>query len=138
MITITGMATVAYVTLAGEIDRADAVEIGSAVTEFVEVGVTDLTVDLSRITSVDTTGLEALVVADRALEAAGGRMVLVGAPVAARRVFEIARLHRAYHIIPPGLGRRSPPRRSRTSPKANHARRPTHAPAEPDGPRGRR
>jgi anti-anti-sigma factor len=97
-----------------EIDTVDAAEIRSAVTELIEIGATDLTVDLSRVTRVDVAGLEALVAADRELDAAGGQMVLFGATAPTRRLFEIARLDRAYHIIAPGLGRRSLSRRLRT------------------------
>ena len=114
MITVTGLAKLAYVTLAGDIDTLDAAEIGLAVNELIEIGATDLTVDLSRVTRVDAAGLDALAAADRELDTAGGRMVLVGATAPTRRLFEIARLDRAYHIIPAGLGRRSLARRLRT------------------------
>jgi anti-anti-sigma factor len=107
MVTVTGMARFGFLTLAGDLGSTDADELVTVTTELVDIGVDDLTIDLSRVTAIGPDGLDALVAADSVLGAVGGRMVLVGASPAARRVFEIDRLDRAYHIVPPQVGRRS-------------------------------
>lgn len=135
MITITGMTPVGYIVLAGAIDRADAKELRRAATEMVAAGVTDLTIDLSRVTFLGSVGLQALTAISQLLESVAGRMVLTGATTASRRVFDIARLDRAYHIIPAALGRRSLAQRGLAGPAQN---RPGPRPGQDDPPPVRR
>jgi anti-sigma B factor antagonist len=124
MISVTGMAALGFVTLTGDFDVVDSEELQAAARELIGVGVADLTVDLSHVTFLAAAGLDALVAVDQQFERVGGRMILVGANRATRRVFEIARLDRAYHIVPARLGRRAPLRTRRASGRETRAARP--------------
>jgi anti-anti-sigma factor len=78
VITVTDMATWGFVGLSGELDASDSDELLSAVDELMGIGAIDVTVDLSRVTSIGAAAVDALVAAGRLLETAGGQMGLVG------------------------------------------------------------
>ena len=76
-------------------------------TELVDGGVTDLTVDLSRVTWIGRSGLAALVNIAELLDTGRRQLVLVGATDTSEALFRIDRLNRAYHILPAHLGTRT-------------------------------
>jgi anti-sigma B factor antagonist len=66
----------AVIVLTGEVDIATTPAFDDAVQEVTTVGTTDLTIDLSAVTFIGSTGLASLLKAQRAVEDAGGRFSL--------------------------------------------------------------
>lgn len=63
-----------------------------------------LTIDLSAVTFLDSTGLGAILDADRAVRAAGGRLELVGLQPTVRRVLEVTGVWDHLQAAPPPPG----------------------------------
>ena len=82
MIDVTVFGPRAVVCLTGEFEGANSEEISSVIAELVAEDVSELTVDLSRVTTMASAGLSGLLAASKAIEAGGGRMVLVGGETA--------------------------------------------------------
>jgi anti-anti-sigma factor len=79
----------AVIAVAGEIDGATAPELDSALRHFERESVT---VDLSGVTFIDSSGLGTLVKAHKRIRVAGGRLTVTGPQPNVRKVFEISRL----------------------------------------------
>lgn len=78
MIDVTVFGPRAVVYLAGGFEGANSEEIRSVLAELVAEDVSELTVDLSRVTSMAPAGLNGLLAASKLIEAGGGRMELIG------------------------------------------------------------
>ncbi len=79
------------VTLAGELDLANASLLQKEL-DGITRGGGAVVIDLSGLRFIDSSGLHVLLRAERQLRAAGGQLVLVHAPSAVRRVFELTGL----------------------------------------------
>ena len=82
MIDVTVSGPRAVVCLAGEFEEANSEEIRTVIAELVAEHVSELTVDLTRVTSMAPAGRNGLLAASKLIEAGGGRMVLVGGETA--------------------------------------------------------
>jgi len=77
------------VVVSGEVDMATAPSLAGALVPFANGTVT---VDLSDVTFIDSTGLKALVAAHRQIERRRSRLIVRGVAPIVRRLFEIAGL----------------------------------------------
>jgi stage II sporulation protein AA (anti-sigma F factor antagonist) len=80
------------VSLAGEMDIASAPELSRRLDVLDAAGPGHVIVDLSKLTFIDSSGINALVVAAKAIQAEGGLMTLVSPTPHTQRVFEIVHL----------------------------------------------
>lgn len=78
--------------LAGELDIGSARRLQEAVTRLCDAGVRRLTLNLSRLTFIDSSGLAAIVYASRLCERHGCELALIPGAENVQRVFEIAGL----------------------------------------------
>ena len=78
--------------LAGELDMSGAKRLQDAVTRACDDGAEGLTVDLSRLAFVDSSGLAAIVYASWLCERAGCELALVPGPASVQRVFDVTGL----------------------------------------------
>ncbi len=92
MIDVTVVGSRGVVFLAGSIDVDNSGEIGAITTELIAEDVIDLTVDLTKVTAIAPAGLNALLEANKLVEARGGRIMLVGGETANSSLMS---LHRA-------------------------------------------
>jgi len=76
--------------LDGEVDLVHAANIAAVVEELVQQAVTEVTADLSQLTFIDASGINALVRSNQMVSAVNGRMVIIGANPWLRRVFAAA------------------------------------------------
>jgi anti-sigma B factor antagonist len=76
----------------GELDIGGAPEAEDVLREAEGDGVSDLTLDLSGLTFMDSTGLRLVVAADRRAREAGRTLHVVRGPAAVQRVFELTGL----------------------------------------------
>jgi len=79
----------AVIAVAGELDGATAPELDGALRHFERESVT---VDLSGVTFIDSSGLGTLVEAQKRISVAGGRLTVTGSQPNVRRVLETNRL----------------------------------------------
>lgn len=88
------------VAVAGDLDLATSPDFARVVSEL-RVG-TDAAVvlDVGELTFVDSSGLNAIVAAARAVEACGGSFTVAGAGSHVERLFEIVHLHESVAIEP--------------------------------------
>jgi len=77
--------------VAGELDVASSDDLRAALDAYVDGG-GDLTVDLSAVTFIDSTGLTVLVQANTLLSASGARLVVADPSPVVVRVFQLAGL----------------------------------------------
>jgi stage II sporulation protein AA (anti-sigma F factor antagonist) len=83
----------------GEIDIASVGTLRSAMAQTFESGLRDVWVDLSEVTFMDSSGLNALVEADQAF-AGGNRQLTVICPTGpVRRAIELTGLDRELHVL---------------------------------------
>lgn len=90
----------AAVTLVGEIDLATQVDLRQVLTDLVVSGQIHLTIDLSGVSFIDSTGLGVLIGARRRVHVLHGSLAIVGAHEPVMRVFEITGLTRVFDITP--------------------------------------
>jgi anti-sigma B factor antagonist len=83
------------VTVAGEIDISDAPELAEYLVHF-EDG--DITVDLSGVTFIDSSGIRALLAARKRIEQEGSTLTIRGASGRVLRVFQIAGLDHVLNV----------------------------------------
>ena len=95
---VVGARTVVHV--AGEIDVASADRLRERLARTVAEGGTDLVVDLTGVTFMDSTGLGLLVGTLKRVRTAGGRMALVLDAEPLLKVFRITGLHQVFTIHP--------------------------------------
>jgi anti-sigma B factor antagonist len=75
--------------LAGELDIASTPILEAAIAGLCENGAGAIVLDLSRVTFMDSTGLRAVLAADRRCQGQGHSFALTGANGAVRRLFEL-------------------------------------------------
>ena len=88
------------VAVRGEIDLFTAPELKSALSEAIESGHTRIVVDLTDTTFLDSTALGVLLASAQRLAARGGRLELMNASPAVRRVLDMTLIARTVHLIP--------------------------------------
>jgi anti-anti-sigma factor len=86
------------VSLTGEMDIATAPELPRRLETLHGAGPHQIVVDLSNLTFIDSTGINALVVAAKAIRGNGGEMTLVAPTPHTQRVFEIVHLSEVVSI----------------------------------------
>jgi anti-sigma B factor antagonist len=79
--------------LGGDLDIVTSDDVRRELAGVVDSGATALSLDLSDVRFVDSSGLGALVAIHRYAEAAGARFVVRKVPSQVQRLFEITRLH---------------------------------------------
>ncbi|HWI70673.1 MAG TPA: STAS domain-containing protein, partial [Baekduia sp.] len=82
----------------GEIHVSTAPEFSGALGAAIEDGRTQVVLDLSEVTFIDSTGLSVLLAALRRTTRAGGRMALVCTNPTVLRLFEVTRLDSTFDI----------------------------------------
>lgn len=83
-------------TVEGELDMATASLLERHVSEAVASGATDLLLDMSAVTFIDSSGLRALIAAKKLVP---GRMVVLAPSRAVRRLFEVSGLSSAIEVF---------------------------------------
>jgi anti-sigma B factor antagonist len=86
------------VALSGELDVASSQGLSDDLAELIEGGTTDLVIDLAKLAFIDSTGLSAILRANRRLER--GHLVLREPSPMVRQVLEISGLTGALRIEP--------------------------------------
>ena len=87
------------VRVAGEIDIYTAPEFKSAINEAVSSGATDLVVDLTDVSYMDSSGFGTLLGAAKRLTPKGGSVNLVGCSKAIERMLKITRLDTIFRMF---------------------------------------
>ncbi len=82
----------AEVTAVGEVDIHTCGQLEEALTSLVDAGVSRVTLDLSQVAFIDSSGLRALVVGHKALEERGGSLVVANPSAMAARLLEVTGL----------------------------------------------
>ncbi len=90
------------VALRGELDLASAPVLRQCLAEVIDSGQTDVVVDLSGLTFLDSTGISVLVAAHQQLRRREGRLVVADPAPQARRVLEISGLLAVFGVADPG------------------------------------
>ena len=98
-IEVEGNGTSRTVKLHGECDIASAPGLREVLRPLIPPEVTQLTVDVSGLDFIDSTGLGVIVGALRRLREAGGDLAVSGAKGAVLRVLEVTRLDRAIPLV---------------------------------------
>jgi anti-sigma B factor antagonist len=91
----------ALVAVRGEIDLATQAEFRAALSDLVVSGQTDLSIDLSGVEFIDSTGLGALIGARRRVHAFNGSLRLLSPSAQVRKVFEVTGLNKVFDIVDP-------------------------------------
>jgi anti-sigma B factor antagonist len=86
------------VALAGELDLATAPELRERLGLISEAGENEVTLDLTHLDFVDSTGLSVFVMAFNRAQAAGGSMLIANPSLAVMRIFEITGLTSIFTI----------------------------------------
>lgn len=89
----------AIVSVGGEVDAATSPQLAAELQRATAAGPRRVTVDLSAVSFIDSTGLGALVAALRHQREAGGDMWLRAPGASVRRVLEIAGLNQVFTIL---------------------------------------
>jgi anti-anti-sigma factor len=101
--------TAITVEVAGEIDSASAPVLRSCVLQCLSAGCTDLTLDMTQLTFIDSSGLQVLVRAINLLRDQGGHLTLRNPPVIAERILAITGLTPYLDIMMPISSGGTPP-----------------------------
>ncbi len=88
----------AVLIVSGEVDIYTAPQFKEQMLELLDSGVTDLVVDLTEVTFIDSTALGVLIGGVRRVNSAGGAMALVAVSRPVRRVLSITGLDRVFSI----------------------------------------
>jgi anti-sigma B factor antagonist len=83
---------VQHVAVGGELDFSEAGQLGSTLEQLRADGSRWFVLDLADLTFIDSSGINALVVAAKATSASGGALIVVAARQHVQRVFEIVKL----------------------------------------------
>ena len=96
-IEIAGTPTQPIVTVMGEVDVATSPDLRARLNELIDRGATELVLDFTRVSFVDSSGLGVLVGAYKRLQESGsaGAIRIVGTQASVRKVFEITGLQSA-------------------------------------------
>ena len=84
--------TSARVAAVGEIDIHTCAELEETLVRLVDAGVSKITLDLSEVAFIDSSGLRALVVGHKALEERGGSLVVANPSAMAARLLDVTGL----------------------------------------------
>ncbi len=87
------------IALSGDVDLEHAAKTRQMLLDAID-GTTDLLVDLSAVTYIDSSGIASLVEALQAAKNIGTTLGLVALSTQALRVFELARLDKVFSIFP--------------------------------------
>lgn len=93
-----GSADEAVVKVVGELDLATAPRLRDVLVELADQGATQVTVDLTEMDFIDSTGLSVLIAALKRLRESGGDLALRSPSAAAMKVFEITGVARVFTI----------------------------------------
>ncbi len=99
-LTVSERADHTLVTLRGELDLATQGEFRTRVIDLLVSGSTDLVVDLSALTFLDSTGIGALIGIRRRAHALQGSLILVCPTAAVMKLFTITGLEKVFDIRP--------------------------------------
>jgi anti-sigma B factor antagonist len=86
--------------LEGEIDLHVSPQIGASLANLIARKPSQLVVDLSKVSYIDSSGLAVLIEAMQNVGSYGGRFALSGLQEGVRPIFEIARLDQVFRIFP--------------------------------------
>lgn len=84
--------------LSGDLDVTSAPALQAALQELIDQGIRSLIVDLTDVPFMDSSGLGVLVAAHRRMTAVGGQLALVNPTPTLRKVFELTRTNRLFHL----------------------------------------
>ena len=90
--------------VAGEIDIQTSPLLQEQLTKVLETGVSSVSVDLSDVSFLDSTGLSVLIAGLKRCQEAGGELHLVAPRPNVLRVLEITGLTESFHLKPGGTG----------------------------------
>ncbi|MFB3881034.1 MAG: STAS domain-containing protein [Armatimonadota bacterium] len=88
----------AVLSLAGEVDVANASQVRDAALKLIADGAKHLLVDLSAIEYMDSTGLGTLVGLHKRLRESGGEVTIAGAKQSVKRLFDITGLMQVFRM----------------------------------------
>jgi anti-sigma B factor antagonist len=94
----TSAADIATITADGEVDLATVNTLRSALTEAMQQGATHVTLDLDKVTYIDSSGLGTLIGAHKRLAAAGGTLRVRCSQARTLRLFSITGLDRVLTV----------------------------------------
>jgi len=86
--------------LEGEIDLHVSPQIGTSLANLIAKKPSQLVVDLSKVSYIDSSGLAVLIEAMQNVGSYGGKFALCGLQESVRPIFEIARLDQVFRIFP--------------------------------------
>jgi anti-sigma B factor antagonist len=86
--------------LEGEIDLHVAPQLSASLSALIASKPSQVVVDLSKVSYIDSSGLAALIEAMQNVGEYGGRFALSGLQESVRPIFEIARLDQVFRIFP--------------------------------------
>ncbi len=92
-------ADVSVLGVVGEIDVFTAPEFKRAINNAIESGVTDLVIDLSQVSYMDSSGFGTLLGATKRVRLKGGSINLVGCNEAIERMMKITRLDTVFNLF---------------------------------------
>jgi len=92
---VSHVGTETVVALCGELDIASSAGLNEELTDLIDSGATDLVIDLQELDFIDSTGLSAILLANKKLE---GKLVLRQPAALVRQVFEVTGLTGALTI----------------------------------------
>jgi len=84
--------TTAEVAAVGEIDIHTCADLEDTLVRLVDAGVSKITLDLSEVAFIDSSGLRALVVGHKALEERGGSLIVANPSAMTARLLEVTGL----------------------------------------------
>lgn len=90
-----------YSIISSTVDKlniSNASELKSVITEINKVNVSNIIIDLSQTSYCDSSGLSAILSANRACKNANGQFILTGLQPNVKKMIEIAQLHRVISI----------------------------------------
>ena len=90
---------IAVLGVAGEIDVYTAPEFKSAINRAIESGTTDLVIDLSQVSYMDSSGFGTLLGATKRVRPKGGSINLIGCSEAIERMMRITRLDTVFNLF---------------------------------------
>ena len=98
---VVSVASGGEIALEGRLDVRSVADVRTALYAAIDAGSGDLTVDMSRVESIDATGLGMLLGADRRAKQAGRRVVVRDAAPRLMRLLRATRLHRVLTLEAP-------------------------------------
>lgn len=97
---VSGPAEAPLVVVTGELDVATSPRLRRRLDDAVDAGAHDVSVDLSRVGFMDSSGLGALMAVHHRLQESGGGIAIVGATPPVRKILEITALDEVFVRAP--------------------------------------